>query len=381
MTIRNRATTALLALSVASAWAQTPIKLIVGTYTDRSSKGIYTYNFNESDGTISALDTLELKNPSFLTITNDGKNIYAVSENNDETACVNAINFDSTTGKMSLINSQPTHGADPCYVATNDNFLLTANYTGGSLSLFPVNLDGSLGQMAMQFKGNTGGTFIPNQQLPHMHTAVFTPDGSYVLVSDFSSDHILRYEISGMEEIKYDGIAGQVAAGSGPRHLTFSADSRFFYVISELSGNIDVFRWNYGKSKKIQTIGADKVGGHGSADIHISPDGKYLYASNRLKNDGIAIFSINQKTGMLTEAGYQSTGEHPRNFGITPNGNFLLCACRDSNKIQVFHINKTTGLLEDTHQDILVDHPVCIQFYPKVLQPGFGDGQFKVIEK
>ena len=368
-------------LTAHSAAAQDVIKLVVGTYTSGTSQGIYSFNFNQVYGTATPLDTLALANPSYLTISADGKNIYAVSEQADETAAVSAIGFDSATGRMRLLNTQPTHGADPCYVETNDNFLLTANYTGGSLSLFPVNLDGTLGEMKMQFKGSTGGTFMPNQQQAHVHMATFTPDGGYVLATDFSADRILRYEITGLEEIKLQGTAGTVEAGAGPRHIAFSPDSRFFYVISELSGSVNVFSWSYGKSRHIQTIAADTVGAHGSSDIHLSPDGKYLYASNRLKNDGIAIFSVNRQNGTLTHIDYQPTGSHPRNFGITPNGRYLLCACRDAGVIQVFAIDKATGRLTDTHHDIQIDKAVCVKFYPLVMQPGIGDGQFRVIEK
>ena len=364
-----------------AATAQENIKLIVGTYTNGQSKGVYTYQFDQQTGKASPIDTLALANPSFLTVAGDGKTIYAVSETSDEKASVSAIAFDSTTGKMKLLKTQPTQGADPCYVETNDNFLLTANYTGGSMSLFPVNLDGTLGAMSAQFKGTTGGTYMPNQQQAHMHAACFTPDGSYVLATDFSADRILKYEITGMESIKEAGVAATLPAGSGPRHITFSTDSRFFYVMSEMSGKVSVYGWNYGKVRPIQEIAADTANGHGGADIHVSPDGKFLYASCRLKNDGIAIFRIDRATGKLTRVGYQPTGKHPRHFNITPNGKFLLCASRDENRIQVFSIDKATGMLTDTGQDIAVDRAVCVKFYPTVMQPGIGDGQFRIIEK
>ena len=117
-------------------------------------------------------------------------------------------------------------------------------------------------------------------------------------------------------------------------------------------------------SEKIdtQTIAADTVGARGSADIHVSPDGRFVYASNRLQADGLAIFSINQEDGTLAKVGYQLTGRHPRNFAITPNGKYLLVASRDDNKIQVFSIDTQTGLLTDTNQDITLSKPVCIKF-------------------
>lgn len=361
--------------------AQDEISMVVGTYTNGESKGIYSYSFNQSTGLCKPLDTLEISNPSFLTLSSDGKVIYAVSENSNDKATVSAVNFDSATGKMSLLNSQPTKASGPCHVATNDNFLLTANYDGGSISMFPLKVDGFIEPLKAQFMGSTGGTFMPNQSAAHVHTNVFTPDGDYVLSTDFSADRILRFRISGMEDLQPDGVAGTVAPGSGPRHITFSTDSRFFYVMSELAGTVTVFSWYNGKARKIQQIASDSVGGHGGADIHVAPNGKFLYASNRLKSDGISIFRIDQRTGKLTKTGYQLTGKHPRNFAITPNGKYLLCACRDEGKIQVFEINPSNGMLNDTHKDIAIDKAVCIQFYPAVMQPGFGNGQFKVIEK
>ena len=158
--------------------------------------------------------------------------------------------------------------------------------------------------------------------------------------------------------------AFKVKAGSGPRHLTFAPNGSYAYLINELSGTVIAFEYNDGELKEIQTIAADTVGAKGSGDIHISPDGKFLYASNRLKADGLAIFSIHPENGMLTKVGYQLTGIHPRNFIITPNGKYLLVACRDSNVIQVYERNTDTGLLTDIHKDIKMDKPVCIKFVP-----------------
>lgn len=361
--------------------AQDVIKLVVGTRTDGSSKGVYSFEFNQLTGESKALDTLEMTNPTYVTISSDGKVIYAVNETTDDNASVSAIDFDSTTGQMKFKGSQPTNGTGPCYVETNDNFLLTANYNGGSMSLFPLTIDGTIKPMTQQFKGSTGGTYMPNQEQPHIHMATCTPDGGYVLATDFSADRILKFDISGMQDITSSGVAGTVAPGSGPRHIAFSNDSRFFYVISELAGTVTVFSWYNGKAKQVQVVKSDSVGGHGSADIHFSTDGNYLYTSNRLKSDGISIYKVNKKTGMLRKIAYQPTAKRPRNFCLTPNGKFLLCACKDGGKIQVFRVNTLTGLLDDTGKDIIVDRPSCVKFYPKVMQPGIGDGQFRVIEK
>ena len=156
--------------------------------------------------------------------------------------------------------------------------------------------------------------------------------------------------------------AFKVAPGSGPRHLIFNSDGKFAYLINEIGGTVIAFRYADGMLDEIQTVAADTVNAQGSGDIHLSPDGKYLYASNRLKADGVAIFKVDETNGTLTKVGYQLTGIHPRNFIITPNGKYLLVACRDTNVIQIFERDQATGLLTDIKKDIKVDKPVCLKF-------------------
>ena len=132
--------------------------------------------------------------------------------------------------------------------------------------------------------------------------------------------------------------------------------------MSELSGKVTVFRYDDGRLQTLQEIVSDSVGARGGADIHMSPDGRFLYSSNRLKAEGIAIFAVDGQSGLLTRVGYQPTAAHPRQFNITPNGRYLLCCCRDSNKIQVFRRDLKTGLLTDMNKDILVSRAVCVQF-------------------
>lgn len=371
-----------MAATLLSASAGNRLTMVVGTYTDAGSRGIYSYAFDQQKGVALPLDTLDLQNPSFLTIARDGHHLYAVTENADTTAAVNAIAFDPLSGRMRLVNRQPVHGADPCYVDTNGKLVLTANYNGGSMSVFPLAADGGLLPMTQQFAGSTTTTNVAQLQSPHIHCARFLPDGTTVLATDFSGNRVLRFLVDGDDRLEYDGVAAQLSHDSGARHLAWSSNRKYLYVMSEVSGAVSVFRDNRvtaarkstGKDRpaadgqaqkemqRIQEIRSDSVGGHGGADIHLSPDGRFLYASNRLKADGISIFKVNQKTGRLTKTGYQPTGVHPRNFCITPNGRFLLCACRDSNFIQVYRINRKTGRLTDTHQDIVLSKPVCIRF-------------------
>ncbi|MFA6812861.1 MAG: lactonase family protein, partial [Bacteroidaceae bacterium] len=339
------------------------LTMIVGTYTNGTSKGIYTFSFSQDIGTTQVLDSIAVPNPSYLTPSADRKYLYAVSEMSDSTAALNAFAFDKQKGSLRLLNRQPTLGADPCYVSTNGKEVLTANYTGGSMSVFGLKSDGSLLPLDTLFMGSTSGPDTVRQAKAHVHCALFSPDGKYVFATDFSADQILRFVLHPNSIIPHLSMeVTKVAIDYGPRHLIFSPNGKYAYVIGELSGKVTAFKYNDGNLKTIQVVTADTLQACGSADIHISPDGKFLYSSNRLKGDGIAIFGINTADGMLTKVGYQTTGIYPRNFNITPNGKYLLVACRDSNTIQVFLRDQNTGLLTDTHQNVNLDKPVCIRF-------------------
>lgn len=352
--------------------ANQELTMLVGTYTAGTSKGIYSFRFNEETGTSTALSAVEVENPSYLVPSADGKFVYAVSEFNNEQAAANAFAFDKEKGTFQLLNSQKTGGEDPCYIITNGQNVVTANYSGGSISVFPIAKDGSLLPASDVIKFEGSGADKERQEKSHLHCVRITPDGKYLLADNLGTDQIHKFIINpsanaeNKESFLKEGspAAFTVEAGSGPRHLTFAPNGNYAYLINELSGTVIAFEYKDGNLEEIQTIAADTVGAKGSGDIHISPDGKFLYASNRLKADGIAIFRINPDNGMLTKAGYQLTGIHPRNFIITPNGKYLLVACRDDNTIQVYERDADTGLLTDIHKDIKVDKPVCIKFVP-----------------
>ena len=343
---------------------QAGLTMLVGTYTDGGSHGIYALRFNQETGDYGELDSLALKNPSYLTLSQDGNLVYAVSETNDEQASLNVISLDAQSGSMKLLCSTPTQGGDPCYVATNGQIAVTANYSGGSMSVFRMKLDGEAAALDTLFRGSVGGPDLTRQDTPHVHCAVFTPDSQYVLATDFSADRILSFRLT-EDGVTAGGIAATVSADSGPRHLVFSNDGRYAYLMSELSGKVTVFGYSDGQLEQLQEIVSDSVGARGGADIHLSPDGRFLYSSNRLKAEGISIFAVDSQTGRLTHIGYQPTAAHPRQFNITPNGQYLLCCCRDSDKIQVFHRDMQTGMLTDTHKDIRISRAVCVQFSPQ----------------
>ena len=348
--------------------------MYIGTYTEESnSNGIYTYRFNQENGTFKLLSSATAANPSFVTLSPDGKRLYAVSEYNDGRQ--GAYSFDVSEDKVQLSQpvflptatkeALPQAGADPCHIVSDGKYVITANYTGGDISVFSLDAAGRL-QTEVQHI-----SFVEalHGSASHIHCIIPTPEKRYVLVTNLGKNCVYRFRYKarkaskGVKVLKDMKVAYRISDTiQGPRHLTFSKDGRFAYLINELGGECVVLSYRKGKLKEVQRIMADEGGGRGSADIHISPDGRFLYTSHRLKKDGIAIFAIDPEKGTLTKIGYQLTGIHPRNFAITPNGKYLLVACRDDNKIQVFQRNATTGTLTDTSQHISVDKPTCIIF-------------------
>ena len=350
--------------------------MYVGTYTEGgNSKGIYTYHFNQENGIFELLSSAIATNPSFITLSPDGKHLYAVSEYNNGLQGAHSLHlsedkskvkysvFHSTALKESYKEEPKQAGADPCHIVADDKYVITANYTGGDISVFSLDAKGRL-QPEVQniaFEGKTP------ERVAHIHCIIPTPDKKYILATDLGNDRVYRFRYNkkarkNAEVLTSQRVAYEVSDGQGPRHLTFSKDGRFAYLINELGGECVVLSYCKGKLKEVQRIMADEGGGRGSADIHISPDGRFLYTSHRLKKDGIAIFAIDPEKGTLSKIGYQHTGIHPRNFGITPNGKYLLVACRDDNKIQVFERNEATGEMTETAQAIEVDRPTCIVF-------------------
>lgn len=345
--------------------------MLVGSYGPADQEGIKVYKFNQATGEGQYVSGVKgISNPSYQTVSKDGKRVYSVGEDDGGTACANALTFDAATGTLTLINSQPTQGAAPCHIALSpeEDYVVTANYNGSNISLFPLDGKGRLkpGQ-TIGFEGS--GPDKERQAIPHLHFVYFTPDNHYLLANDLGTDLIHRFPLSTRQKGSNTPLVDRQRAsdirltpGSGPRHAVFSADGRFAYLITELSGEVMAFTYDGDSLSLMQTIQADTLDARGSADIHLSPDGRFLYASNRLKGDGLAIFRINPEDGTLSKAGYQPTGIHPRNFVLTPNGQYLLVACRDTDEIQIFARDASTGLLTDTGRRIKTTKPVCLKF-------------------
>lgn len=319
----------------------------VGTYGDN----IYRYVFDPEGPEFRLQATAEAADASYVLSVQDpeGEKIFAVSERG---AGSGAYSFVYDEGLKLSADKRQT-GADPCFVLlTGDEekrFMMTADYSGGSISVFPVR-DGIIADCSQRicFEGN--GPVPDRQESSHIHQLKELPssDGSkWILASDLGADKIrvLRFEKETCSLTHISDI--DCPAGSGPRHMEVSKDGNMLYCIAELSGEVLVYEMTCGNEmpafRLVQQIMADDADAGGSADIHIHPDGKLLYTSHRLINDGISIFNI-KEDGKLEKTGYASTGRHPRNFMITPDGRFLLVACRDDRVIQTFMIEKDGSL-------------------------------------
>ena len=347
------------------------LTMLVGTYTSGSSEGIYAFRLDTEKLTTTPLGNAKVDNPSYLAISPDAKYVYAASEDGVENSVVSAFAFDKQQRAFTFLNRQKV-GADPCYILLDAqrNFVATANYSGGSVSFISVAPeDGKLLGEAHTLKFSGRGADSVRQTKPHMHCLVMTPDRQAILASDLGTDRIHKIEIQHTTDkeklpaFHYNELSdAKLTPRSGPRHFVFNQAGTHMYLINEISGMVDVFLiGSENNLEQIQAVLADTLKAEGSADIHLSPDEKFLYVSTRLNGDGIVIFKVDFK-GVLTRVGYQATGKHPRNFIITPDGKIMLVACKDAGMIQLFHIDKETGLLTDTGKSISIDQPVCIKF-------------------
>ncbi len=358
-----------------AAFAQSNAYLLIGTYTSGKSEGIYVYDFNTETGDSKKRSSLQTPNPSYLAVSPDQKIVYAVSETDEAKregtgGAVSAFSFNPLNGSLSLINQQFSQGRNPCYVSVDKTgkWVFAANYSSGSAVLFPVRSDGGLENAKQVLQDNGAGPNKDRQEAPHLHSTILSPDDKFLFTPDLGIDKVMIYRFD-----KKSGTLNPAAIpfaastpGSGPRHFDFHPNNKFAYLIEEMSGTVAAFKYKKGKLTPIQrtsTLPTDFKGVIGSADIHVSPDGKFLYASNRGESNTIAIFSIDSNTGKLTAIGHQSTmGKTPRNFNFDPGGNFLLVANQNTDNIVIFKIDRKTGLLTDTGKRIKVPNPVCIKW-------------------
>jgi 6-phosphogluconolactonase len=350
----------------------------VGTYTEEGSKskGIYSFRFDAATGQSTALGlAAETTNPSFVALHPNGRFLYAVNElgnyKGPNSGGVSAFSVDQKTGKLTFLNEVPSRGADPCYIIVDKagKNVLVANYTGGSVAVFPILADGKLGESS-SFMQHTGhGADPKRQEGPHAHSIDLSPDNGLAFVDDLGLDELLVY--------KFDSGKGSLTPnnppfvkldpGSGPRHFALHPSGKFGYVVAEMASTVTALSVDLktGKLERLQTLSTLPEGFKGEnddAEVHVHPSGKFVYTSNR-GHDSIAVFAVDPNKGTLTKVDNVPTqGKIPRSFEIDPTGHFLLAENQKSDNIVIFRIDQKTGRLTATGQVLEVGSPVCVKF-------------------
>jgi 6-phosphogluconolactonase len=345
----------------------------VGTYTDGGSEGIYNFSLDPVTGKLADHGlAAKSNNPSFLALTSDGKFLLAVHEIKDENGgrmgYIQSFSVNKDDLKLNSLGKVKSGGANPCYVSVNqEGYVLAANYTGGNVALFRLDKTGKLSE-ALDVQQHFGtGPVKARQAEPHVHSAFFEPGSDRIFVPDLGIDQVSVYQIGsgGTKLVKAPVPSIIMAPGSGPRHLAFHPGMKVVYVVNEIASTVSVVTLNKdGSYTTVETVSAlpdgyDKP--NTSADIHISKDGRFLYASNRGCNS-IAVFSVSPENGKIIQIGQESTrGDGPRNFTLSPDENYLLVANQNTQDIVAFRRDTTTGKLQYTDQ-VKAFKPVCLLF-------------------
>jgi 6-phosphogluconolactonase len=349
----------------------------IGTYTAKTdSKGIYSFHFDSGTGRLTSMAmAATTPDPSFLTVARNEKYLYAVNELSEfdgkKSGAVTSYSMDAKSGKLVQLNQVASGGADPCYVSFDQSgkYLLVANYTGGSVSTFPIVADGHIGPAAAFVQHTGSGPNKERQEGPHAHYIATSADNRFVFVVDLGLDEVVvyRFDSATGSLTPNDPPFAKLAPGAGPRHLVFHPNGKYAYVLNEVNSTVTALSYDsksgsFSTLQTLSTIPKDFTAHNDTAEIVVHPSGKFLYASNR-GHDSIAEFAIDPARGTLTLAGDFSTqGKTPRNFAVDPPGRFLLAANQESNNIVVFRIDPATGALTATGQVAQVPAPVDIVF-------------------
>jgi 6-phosphogluconolactonase len=342
-------------------------RVYCGTYTSGRSTGIYTVYPSSLPKLV---DSAVASNPSFLALSPDGRRLYAVHENRDSLNNGGAISAYAVNkkGRLRFLNRLLTGGNTPCYVSVHPSgkFVYAANYGGGSLSVYGLDAKGRLTGPLQTLQHSGKSVVEVRQSSPHVHAVVLSPDGEYLLVPDLGTDKVMVYRINlqtGMLAPASEPFM-PVHAGAGPRHIAFHPNGKIMYLAEELSGTVGVFTYGEGKLKLMQTISTvpeDYKGTFSVADIHCSPDGRFVYASNRATANSLVIYKVDAADGILTVVGHQPVlGVKPRNFCLSPDGKELWVANQLSDEVVVFSRDGQTGLLADSGKRIAIPSPVCL---------------------
>jgi len=355
-----------------------PIRFGTGRILEGKGEGIYCYRFDPEKGRFRFVSLAKgIVNPSFLTATKNLNYIYAVNElkraEGQDSGMISAFAFDPATGGLTFLNSRLTGGTDPCFVALDrgERFAAVANFMSGSVAVFPLRPDGSLGEASCVAQHSGRSLDAARQAGPHAHSVIFDSSNRTMFVPDLGLDSIVAYD--------FDETSGRVAAnparsavsipGAGPRYMEIHGNGRFAYTVNELSSTITASTYDdhdmtLSAFQEISTLPADYMGKSSCADLHIGVSGRFLYASNR-GHDSIAIYSIDESTGRLLALGHESTrGGVPRNFTLDATGRWMLVANQDTDQIVLYSVDAVTGMLEFSGTELKVPTPVFVRTFP-----------------
>ncbi len=338
---------------------------IVSTLTD--ADGIFVYHITDADGHLELVRQYkEISNPFFIHLHPNGKVLYSISDPDNE-QMVEALAFERSTGELTPINKQPTEGGYPCYVAVDPSgrMVVAANYKGGSVISYPIDKDGALGA-AGSFVQHVGSSVDPRRQTePHAHCFKVASDGRFAFAADLGTDKVMIYKLDPESGTLRPGEQPftRVQPAGGPRHFTFAPDDRHAYVINEMGNTVTAF--DYDKERgllleqdTVPTLPADFDGSSATADLALTPDGRFLYGTNR-GHESLAMFERDIESGTLTPNGIEpSRGEMPQNLTITPDGKLLFIANTNGNKLVAFHIDQSSGKLHFSCE-LDMPAPVC----------------------
>ena len=385
LAIKALGLSATVALCVTASAASPTVGLLVGTYTAGSSEGIYLYDFDAETGRLASRprQVVNAENPSWLTFSADHEYVYAVNENgpgqHDVVGRVTSYRVDPKSGKLRQINRVSSLGSEPTHsgVSPDGKYLFVANYSGspdpgGTLSILPIGEHGQL-RPVTQIKTHRASQVNLDRQLsPHVHSAVVAPDGRHVFAQDLGADriYVYRYDPTTHPEapLTLDPTQPYVELppGSGPRHLIFGRDGRHAYLTLEMTGEVVMYEYSDDKlvqRQRVSLAAPGFSGKNGAGALHLSPDGRFLYVTNRGTDNQLVTFAVAASNGELTFVSRRSVeGLEPREFAIDPSGRYILIANQHSNHIVVMRRDPIRGDVGETVQVVPIDTPSDLKF-------------------